>query len=200
MSNFDRTFSVNYEVDTYPDGLGADPNYTFGLSDDASGGVLSYTQREQSKNIGVLHHSGFRWTGLFQAGGGGISGVYSTPSPDHVCVVVAGEAYWVDAMEPQKYEVIGTMPARIIYPIKALEVLIFIDFVRVVAYGRNGLLWTTSDLSWDGIDDTSVEGSFLRGTAWDAPNDQKVPFSVDLRTGETEGGSSPDSYGLRTEQ
>ena len=47
----------------------------------------------------------------------------------------------------------------------------------------------TRRISWDGIWNLRVEQDRLKGQAWNPFDDSESPFSVDLKTGDVEGGS-----------
>lgn len=59
---------------------------------------------------------------------------------------------------------------------------------RLDAYDANasGLRWQTSRISWDGIEELRLEQHRLKGVAFDP---RRVPFEVDLLTGEVAGGA-----------
>jgi hypothetical protein len=48
--------------------------------------------------------------------------------------------------------------------------------------GPTGLMWHTRRLSWDGLDE-------LRGLAWSPIDDKWCPFTVELNSGKSTGGS-----------
>ena len=61
--------------------------------------------------------------------------------------------------------------------------------LAIARLGPQGLLWHTRRLSWDGFTEFRVVGNKLHGLAWSPGKDCWHPFSVDLRTGRSEGGS-----------
>jgi hypothetical protein len=142
--------------------------------------------------------SGDRWLGRFWGGAEGLDGVFATPSPDVLCVVVRGQGYWVPVHEPTAFEVIRATPIKRVLPVHDPRILIFVSYTRLSAYGALGFMWLTEDLSWDGFGNLDVTGGAIRGTAWDSPAGHDVPFSVDIATGKAEGGSSPAKYGTST--
>lgn len=136
--------------------------------------------------------SGESWVGRFHGGAEGLDGVFATPDPDVVCVIVRGQGYWVPVHEPMAFEAIRSTPIKNV--LSDPRTLIFASFTRLSAYGQQGFMWVTEDLSWDGLKDLSITGPVVRGTAWDAPAGRGVPFLVDMVTGRTEGGSSPAKH------
>ncbi len=132
------------------------------------------------------------WIGNFQRGPEGLDGVFSTPSPSVVCVVARGQGYLVPVGEPTRYLVVDAMPVREVRAIVVKGLLIFVDYVKLVAYGPSGFLWKTRRVSWDGIRLTGVTPECISGFGRDALRGTEVAFSVDVDTGRSEGGSSPD--------
>src|SRR5437899_12361110 len=49
-------------------------------------------------------------------------------------------------------------------------------------------------LSWDGFKNITITGNELSGFAWRPGENDWVPFRVDLRTGDAEGGSYPAAH------
>ena len=132
------------------------------------------------------------WIGNFEPGVEGLTGIFATPSEDIVCIVVKGQGYWVPVKSPKNYEIIPIIPIKEVKPVPGKNVMIFIDYLRIAAYGENGLLWKTKNLSWDGLKITEITQSKIKGLAWDMPNSKKVEFIVDVMTGLHEGGSNSE--------
>lgn len=142
----------------------------------------------------LTDYDGGSWTGVFEPGVEGISGLYATPSESVLCVVVRGQGYWVPVHTPQAYEVIPSTPIKKVVAVSKAELMIFMDFVRLTAYNTDGFAWQTESLSWDGLKIVEVLRNVIKGVAWDAPNNKEVLFSVDVKNGSHIGGSSPESY------
>jgi len=49
-------------------------------------------------------------------------------------------------------------------------------------------VWESARLSWEGIQITGIDGDVLHGTGWSLMTDQEVAFSLNLRTGQHQGG------------
>jgi len=56
---------------------------------------------------------------------------------------------------------------------------------------RLDVAWRTARLGWDELDVTRTTEDRIEGQAWHAPDDLMVGFSVDVQTGEHEGGAYP---------
>lgn len=146
--------------------------------------------------VEVVTAKGDVWVGEFEAGPGGLSGLFATPCPDDLCVVNAGYGYRVPTLTPSRYEFIPAIPVKTVLRVPDKNILVFVDFTHLVALGPAGLLWKTVRVSWDGVKLLEVSSDFIRGLGWDSPADRYVEFVVDVETGHTEGGSSPDRYGV----
>ena len=70
----------------------------------------------------------------------------------------------------------------------AQGLLLFVGFHSMVAWGRNGLAWESARLSWEGVRIVSIDGDVLHGMGWNLLTDREVAFSVDLLTGQHQGG------------
>ena len=118
------------------------------------------------------------------------SGIYACPNPDELCAVAGGYAYIVDTRAPERPTHIAQKPVAQVYVTSQL--LLFVGFHSITAWGAEGLSWTTARLSWEGVRITGVEGSTLHGTGWNMLTDKDLPFTVDLHTGaHTGGGVTP---------
>jgi hypothetical protein len=158
-------------------------------------GLVLETNLGPKMHVEVVNRRGDLWVGEFEAGPGGISGIFATPCPDDVCVVNAGYAYRVATLLPSSYEVIPSLPVKHVLRVPGKDILVFVDYIRLCALGPTGLLWQTRDLSWDGIKLLEVSGTSIRGLGWDSPGNKDVQFVVDVETGQSQGGSSPNHYG-----
>jgi hypothetical protein len=78
----------------------------------------------------------------------GLSGIFSTPNPNVLCVVASGAGYWVDVLQQTKSD-ISCFPVRQVQIIEEPRLLVFADFTRLEAYDANGLKWRTEHLVSD---------------------------------------------------
>lgn len=120
------------------------------------------------------------------------SGIYTCPNPDELCAVAGGYAYIIDTRAPEHSTHITQKPVAQVYVTASPQLLLFVGFHSITAWGVEGLSWTTDRLSWEGVRITGVEGSTLHGTGWNMLTDKDLPFTVDLHTGaHTGGGVTP---------
>lgn len=116
------------------------------------------------------------------------SGLFSCPNPDELCAVAGGYAYIIDTLHPENSTHIPLKPVVEVLPVPSQNLLLFIGFHTVYAWGASGEAWHTGRLSWEGIRLTRIEETNLHGTGWNMLADKDVPFTIDLATGRHEGG------------
>lgn len=76
--------------------------------------------------------------------------------------------------------------------VTALELVLLVEYTTILAYGPHGLAWESERLVWDDLEALSVDGEHLRAKGFDAPRNEIVAFTVDLRTGRSEDAPHPD--------
>jgi hypothetical protein len=116
------------------------------------------------------------------------TGVFACPNPQQMCAVAGGYAYVVDTAQPERCTHIELKPVVEVRPLVAHGLLLFVGFHGIVAWGRQGLVWESARLSWEGVRITSIEGDVLQGVGWNLLTDREVGFSLDLLTGLHQGG------------
>lgn len=190
-------FDARYDVRTADWTSGSQPSaheFSSAVRSARDRGIETSIEAIPGVIVGIVPYDAERWVGRFQAGIEGISGVFATPSPDTVCVVVKGEGYWVPVDFPASFEIVRVRPIKQVMSPPGGRILIFVSYTRLAAYGASGCIWITEDLSWDGIQISKLTEGTVRGSSWDSPSERWIPFSVDLYTGKSEGGSSPAMY------
>lgn len=138
--------------------------------------------------------SGLMWLGVFafwDRGSVSKCGVFSCPDVDVVCVVSAGKGYIVHTDKPAWWSEVPTLPIKQVLQLPERGMIVFSDLTTVCAFNQAGLAWRTARLAWDRLQITAVKGDRILGTGWDPTRPTQVPFSIDLATGQHEGGSSP---------
>jgi hypothetical protein len=116
------------------------------------------------------------------------TGVFACPSRNEMCAVAGGYAYVIDTAQPERSTHIALKPVVEVRVLVAESMLLFVGFHSILAWGRDGMLWQTARLSWEGVRITHIEASILHGVGWNLMTDREVPFSVDLLTGQHQGG------------
>jgi len=116
------------------------------------------------------------------------TGVFACPNPVQMCAVAGGYAYVIDTAQPEHCTHITLKPVVEMRPLVAQGLLLFVGFHSMLAWGRNGLLWESARLSWEGVRIVSIDGDVLHGMGWNLVTDREVAFSLDLLTGQHQGG------------
>jgi hypothetical protein len=116
------------------------------------------------------------------------TGVFACPIQNEMCAVAGGYAYVIDTAQPERSTHIALKPVVEVRVLIAESMLLFAGFHSIVAWGRNGLAWESARLSWEGVHITGIDGDRLHGTGWNLMTDREVAFSLDLLTGEHQGG------------
>jgi hypothetical protein len=127
------------------------------------------------------------WTASFKFGYPtrlALSGIFSTPNPEALCVVVGGHGYWVDVFKQTKSD-ITCFPIRQVHICEKPDLLVFADCTRLAAYDANGLKWRSESLVLDDLFIVDRDMSFLTCEGLDAAADTGtiVMFKVDLLSG-----------------
>src|ERR1043165_1939156 len=184
---FDFTFPRNYEVrilEAAPPVHPVEKLYHFPVEleeGDRSGIYLRVTPE-----------SGSAWAGFFALGFESdqvVSEICSTPDPDSFCAVVGGYAYVVRAQPPAEWLRVEQSPFVELRVLTQQGMLLFVGFTSITAIGREGTLWTTERLTWEGLTVSEIKGDTLLGQGWDAIANKEVLFEVDLKTGKHSGGA-----------
>jgi hypothetical protein len=115
-------------------------------------------------------------------------GVFTCPDSQEMCAVAGGYVYVIDTSRPEHCTHIALKPVVEVRALVTQDLLLFVGFHSMVAWGRNGMVWESARLSWEGIRITSIEDDVLHGTGWNLLTDQEVNFSLDLRNGRHQGG------------
>jgi hypothetical protein len=177
-------FPHNYEVDAVAD-----------LPSSGQRIVRYHDRRTDGGKEGVIARispsEDDQWYAIFEFGCpndyGESNGAYSTPDPMRLCVVANGDAYVVHTADPNKWTFVPSRPVVDVRIAVLAKVLLFADFTEIVAYGSNGICWTTEDLACDGFSINAIEANTLRGRTDACPCHGTYEFSVDLATGKHTG-------------
>jgi hypothetical protein len=114
--------------------------------------------------------------------------VLACPNQNEICVIAGGYAYIIDTTQPERSTHIALKPVVEARALILHSLLIFIGFHSITAWGPRGLAWQSARLSWEGLRITTIEGNTLQGTGWNLITDREVPFTLDLLTGQHQGG------------
>ena len=122
--------------------------------------------------------------------------VYACPNPQEICAVAGGYAYIANTTQPKACTHIALKPVVEVRVLEAQNLLLFIGFHAIAAWGPHGLAWQSTRLSWEGVRITGIEDTTLHGTGWNLMTDKDVPFTLDLLTGQHQGGGFEPPPGM----
>jgi hypothetical protein len=123
------------------------------------------------------------------------TGVFACPDPRQMCAVAGGYAYVIDTRQPERCTHIALRPVVEVRTLKDRGLLLFVGFHSMTAWGRDGLAWESARLSWEGVRVIRIDGDVLHGTGWNLLTDREVGFSLDLLTGQHQGGGFAQAPG-----
>jgi hypothetical protein len=125
------------------------------------------------------------------------TGVFACPNPQEMCAIAGGYAYVIDTTQPERSTHVALKPVVEVRTLVAQDLLLFVGFHSIVAWGPRGLAWESARLSWEGVRITSIDGDVLHGMGWNLMTDQEVVFSLDLLTGKHQGGGFTPPQGKK---
>jgi hypothetical protein len=127
-----------------------------------------------------------------------VTGLFTTPDEDLLCVVAGGVVYFVEPGDEHPFgrRSMVTNPIRHVLPFPAHGVIVFADIAYIYGYGfveKPGCygvyeIWCER-LGDDELKVVRVTEDRIEGSAWNAPSEEVRGFSLDVRTGEYEGGA-----------
>ena len=119
---------------------------------------------------------------------GSLSALYACPNPNDLLILSGGYAYLIDTLRPETCEQLPCRPATSVLAAPEEGLLLLADFWGVLALDAGGLKWQSKRISAEGVTMHRVENGILYGLGWKYDTNADVPFTLDLRTGEHEGG------------
>ena len=125
------------------------------------------------------------WIGLFEPGtvvSGAVTGIYTTPKEEELCVVSRGEGYLIDVNHPGTYRKVEASPITTVLSSLPHELLIFADLWRIIAYGADGVRWRTGRIAIDGIRLQGIHEDLLYGEC-ERIDGAGAEFQIELGTG-----------------
>jgi hypothetical protein len=125
------------------------------------------------------------------------TGVFACPNAVQMCAVAGGYAYVIDTARPEHSTHITLKPVVEVRTLVAQGLLLFVGFHSLMAWKLNGIAWESARLSWEGVRIISIDGDVLHGMGWNLLTDREVAFSVDLLTGQHQGGGFAQPPGNR---
>ena len=176
-------FDSNYNIEINQDLDSSLPQYYFpgGMKRGGGDGII----------IKIIPISQKPWIGIFAFGednNKAISGIYTTPNPNSICVVSRGAGYIVSANKPEKWEFIKAIPIFTVQLIPVHKIIVFSNYTELIAYDDHGIKWCTERIALDGLKIKGIYDTIIKGEYWDDRNDNYKDFEVDILTGDQRGG------------
>jgi hypothetical protein len=137
-----------------------------------------------------------RWLGIFWAqllSPRGASCAVALPDRESIAVLSHGAAYRVWASDPTRWDEISAGGVMQPVVVNALELVLLVEHTTIAAYGTHGLARRSEQLVWDDLEAVAVKGAHLHATGFEAPRNEIVPLTVDLRTGRSQHAPHPRS-------
>ncbi len=106
---------------------------------------------------------------------------------DQPLAVAGGYAYLLDLEKPARTALLPLRPVVDVLAEPQAGRAILVGYHAVLVLERDSQ-WQSGRLSWEGVTLTSCEGDVLRGMGWDMRTDEELPFILNLRTRELQGG------------
>lgn len=113
-------------------------------------------------------------------------------APEAFCVVIWGEGTWVTAADPFNYQKIPCEPIEQVFAIPGKPIIVFASSTKMVAYGEEGLLWSTPLFSNEQWEILKVTADSIFGRAWDAEIKKQVEFVVRVDSGDCQMSKNAD--------
>ena len=121
------------------------------------------------------------WTGLFDVGIFGLSGIWEMPNPQQFCIIQNGNGYIVDACSPSNTQQIPIKCIDFASHIIAAKLFLTASYYSACAYDEAGIRWhpefvVSDDLKIVDVNDTEIvcNGSI---------DGRSVELILDLKTG-----------------
>jgi hypothetical protein len=199
---FDFQFVARYEVIPL-DRIRRDSEFVRVLSfPDA---IRVDTQQELADGIilGVRPAEGEPWIGIFESYDYGVPPavaprqVIGWPDERSLCFVGGGGACVVRTDDPERTFEVDCWPICDVLAMPDQDLVVFSDFISLIAYGPAGVLWRTRRLAWDDLKIVRAEGDTLTVSGYDPTGTiggSYPTFKVDLRTGVSPDKPYPDDW------
>ena len=130
------------------------------------------------------HGDAGAWVGEFYGHRDGSDFVSRTPDPESLLVVSGGVAYWVPALTPGAFKVLGFQPVRSVHCSAGSDDLILEGHSRLAAVdGVGNVVWESPPLVSDEFDEVRLAASVVVVRGYSAPDDGEVELTLDRATG-----------------
>lgn len=141
--------------------------------------------------VRFFRNDGSNWIGNFKTGWTKYSDVFELPNTDKIIVIADGQVYIMTTEEQKPIATLGIGITKILRTDD--NRFIAADQTDLEIIEADGTIWRTERISWDGLEDLTLEDNIVTGLSFGPmnENDEGVPFSINIDTKELTGGSYP---------
>ncbi len=122
------------------------------------------------------------------AGNGVATGLWPTPEADSLLAVAGGYAYLIAVNAPEQSILLPVRPVVQVHAAAETNALLLAGFHTIYVL-RDGEMWESPRLSWEGVTVERIECDDVYGTGWHMRTDRELTFKLNLRTRELSGGA-----------
>lgn len=131
------------------------------------------------------------WVANFRGGSSPATSLHRHPDRAYVLVLAGGDAWIVDP-KSRDARLLDKTIDRVWELNPPPDLVLSWQGLAFIRLGATGIVWHTRRISWDGFDQVRMTDHAIEGQAWTPLGDVWVPFSVDLASGTSQGGSFSD--------
>ena len=143
------------------------------------------------------------WLGIFHAvltSARNTNCAVALPDRESIAVISAGTAFRVWARDPERWEELSPGGVQQPVVVDALKLVLLVEHTTILAYGPGGLAWESERLVSDDLEAVAVNGDQLHAKGFDAPRNETVAVTVDLKTGRSLDAPDPEQRLRRSDQ
>ncbi len=115
----------------------------------------------------------------FERGQSDLDLILATPDPSHILVVASGQSYFLRIMSPDQSFHASLVPVKQVLTSPEHGLIVLVGLTAMQAYNnRCEMVYETAELSWDGLEVSSITNDTIIATAWDDPNQCSIAVTV----------------------
>ena len=147
-----------------------------------------YGAHREGVVVEFVNGNGDAWVGNFQPGANSYNAVFDAFGKDRPVIIAGGRAYIVDVPSRKAIEEFG---GTIDWCLELQEQarLVFSNGIDFEARDRNGVVWHSGRVSFDGMRDLTLSDGKVHEFAYSPLDGEYKAFDLDLNTGRFSGGS-----------
>jgi hypothetical protein len=157
------------------------------LAEPGGGGANASRQRSGAR-LEIVPMSGERWRFWLSGLGAPFSGLFATPSPDHLLVVVQGEGAIANARSPGSSLSCPGVPLVGVARVPGRDILLVWGYYDMFALDPEGIVWHTrmifyGDVVIEEVTPERVRYIWQRGQEQDGTEQPWLHFELEVATG-----------------